>query len=262
MSSDKAFLLALALGLVTLKRTRGSGNRETELIADIEDVRSTLGKSRGEMALQRFKDFLDKSTSNSLTCSSEKELLEMARVLFQRMEEEGIDRILIFVTTELKYIFGSREASLFSEISTGAYSVSDSDTTGVQMGVEIIEGLTFLLSNAARYEMDSVEESLATALIGAALDGVAQSRYGYDEETNPALPSQEASTILKQLVDAYLTGFCTNRIGDSSLGNVDKLESLAQAEEMMLLRLAVLHERVGPKLQDTIRNLASQIEGR
>jgi hypothetical protein len=260
MSSDKAFLLTLALGLVTLKRSRGSGNRESELIADIEDVRSMLGKSRGEMALQRFKDFLDKSTSNSLTCSSEKELLEMAGVLFQRMEEEGIDRILIFVTTELKCIFGSREASLFSEISTRAYSFSDSDTTGVHMGVEIIEGLTFLLSNAGRYEMDS--ESLASALIGAALDGVAQSRYGYDEETNPALPSQEASTILKQLVDAYLTGFCTNRIGDSSLGNVDKLESLAQAEEMMLLRLAVLHERVGSKLQDTIRNLASQIEGR
>lgn len=259
---ERAFFVTLALGLVALKGKGGDAARkeskivEVDVLEHVEAMRGVMVHSRGEMALQRFKSFLERSTSKALTFSSEKELLEMAGTLFLRIKDEGSEQILAFVTEEMERIFGVREpsSSLFSEM--GPDNTGDSDATSV-IDVEIIEGLTFLISNAARFEGDGL--SLSTALITAALDGVTASEYEASNGDAQTLSVREASDILHQLVDAYLTGFCREGKGG---GASNHLESLPQAEEYILQRLAILHMRVGAELQDAVKKLADTIEAR
>ena len=265
---QKAFVVAVALGLVSLRGSGGQGRERkargrvedgVEAEAKVEELRSILANSKGEIVLQRFKDFLQQSNGRNSTSSTslvtDEQLLSLANVLVIKVRAGGggdCREVMEFVTNQVARIFGEDNgSSLFSDMVAGGSESSITSHMEDLDDIGVIAGLSYFLSHA---DQINDAESFATALITAALEGIAKS--GYDLIDTPALHPEEARDALCLLVDSYLTGFLVEGALPTSHSG---LQSLKQAEEHMIQSLAMLYDKVGSSLHDSIRKVASQI---
>ena len=235
MEVKKAFMVTLALSLVSLKSRKSENRKDNNEIGaafsekKVQELRSIFADSKEEMILQHFKYFLEKNNNKQTSMLTDNALLEITNTLIARTKKDGCMEVISgFVSNQVERKFGRTYEScsfLFLDSETGVNKNENIVQHNEDVNTpEIFDGLFFILSNASRLK-DA--EWFATSLVTAAFEGITKSEY--DATDASEMTPEMASNIIYQLVDSYLTGFMNGGLPTSH----SELCLLRQAENFV-----------------------------